>query len=67
MIDVMPLQPPFEEDVMHFHFIGQHKQLTVSMADGERIQALLSGAPEGRQIVLEAAPDNIHIRVHIGQ
>ena len=38
---VTPLQPPFRQDVMHFEFKGIRKSLTVSIADGERIKALL--------------------------
>lgn len=66
-VTVTPLQPPFTRDVMHFHFEGRRKILTVSLADGERIQALLQGRPEGRVVVLDPADNDRDIRVSVVQ
>jgi hypothetical protein len=64
---VTPLQPPFVGDVMHFHFAGKSKILSVSTTDGERILAMVQGQPAGRQVVLEAVDNDIDIRVSVVQ
>ena len=43
-----------------------NKELAVSKADGEKIQALLNHKPEGRAVVLAPADDD-KIRIHISQ
>ena len=55
---VTPLQPPFTQDVMHFEFKGVRKILTVSIADGERIKALLDHNPVNRDVILGPVEDN---------
>jgi hypothetical protein len=67
---VTPLQPPFKHhrEVMHFHFQGKRKILTVSVEDGERIKAMLGGNPDDRQVILEPVEDNdVDIRVSVVQ
>ena len=65
---VTPLQPPFTQDVMHFKFKGVHKSLTVSIADGERIKALLGHQPINRDVILGPVEDNdIDIMVSVLQ
>ena len=63
---VTPLQPPFDGEVMFFTFDELNKELAVSKADGEKIQALLNHKPEGRAVVLAPADDD-KIRIHISQ
>jgi hypothetical protein len=64
---VTPLQPPFEGDVMFFSFAeAGMKELAVSKSDGEKIRTLLGGEPEGRTIVLSAAPGE-KIRIDVMQ
>jgi len=55
---VTPLQPPFTQDVMHFEFEGVSKILTVSIADGNRIKALLGGKPVNRDVIIGPVEDN---------
>jgi hypothetical protein len=65
---VTPLQPPFTQDVMHFEFKGIRKSLTVSIADGERIKALLGNKPINRDVILGPVEDNdIDIMVSVLQ
>ncbi len=60
-VKVTPLEPPFDQDVMHFTFAGEFKELAVSLADGEAIKDLLGGAPVNRMVVLEAEGDDIRV------
>jgi hypothetical protein len=64
-VSVTPLQPPFQDDVMFFKFNEFDKQLAVSKQDGEKIKAMLSNAPVGREIVL--AKDGDMICVYVAQ
>jgi hypothetical protein len=50
---------------MFFKFNDSDKQLAVSKRDGEKIKAMLSNAPEGREIVL--VKDGDMIRVYVAQ
>jgi hypothetical protein len=43
---------------MHFEFKGIRKSLTVSIADGERIKALLGNKPINRDVILGPVEDN---------
>jgi hypothetical protein len=55
---VTPLQPPFAQSVMHFQFKGVRKYLTVSIADGERIKALLGNKPINRDVIIGPVDNN---------
>ena len=65
---VTPLQPPFTQDVMHFEFEGVRKILTVSIADGNRIKALLGGNPVNRSVIIGPVENNdTDVIVHVLQ
>jgi len=55
---VTPLQPPFDQDVMHFQFRGVRKILTVSIDDGNRIKALLGYKPINRDVIIGPVENN---------
>ncbi len=55
---VTPLQPPFDQDVMHFQFKGVRKILTVSINDGKRIKAMLGNKPINRDVIIGPVENN---------
>lgn len=64
---VTPLQPPFTQDVMKFEFKGVYKMLAVSMADGNRIKALLGGNPINRDVVIAPVEGSDDISISVLQ
>jgi hypothetical protein len=63
---VTPLQPPFRGRVMFFRFRSGEHVLALSLRDGGRVVELLGGAPEGREIAVEAVGET-KIRVSVCQ
>jgi hypothetical protein len=62
-VDVMPLEPPFEGEVVSLHFEGGHKILAITKADYLRIVEMFGTNLTDRTVTLSAAPDNKHIRI----
>jgi hypothetical protein len=60
---VTPLQPPFGEPLHIFSFDNEIKELAVSSEDAAKIEGLLGGKPERREIVMEAEGGMIKVSV----
>lgn len=68
MILVKPLQPPFNVDIMKFHFHDVETVLAVSQTDGLRIRALFDdNEVKGRSVMLVPQDDGVHIGVCVLQ
>jgi hypothetical protein len=61
---VTPLQPPLPKDAA-LYWLGSGDILAVSKDDSKLIRAILSGAPVGREIVIEAIENDERKRVRV--
>jgi hypothetical protein len=65
-VDVLPLQPPFDNDYRVLSFKGFDKPLAVSIEDWQRIADLLaSDNPIDRMIELSQTPGDERIRITV--
>lgn len=62
-IDVMPLEPPFESEIVTLRFRDNNKLLAITKHDHQRIVAMFGTDLSERVVTLSAAPDNKHIRI----
>jgi hypothetical protein len=62
-VDVIPLQPPFEGEVVTLYFHDAEKALAITKSDYLRIVAMFGTDLTERTVTLSKAPDNEHIRI----
>jgi hypothetical protein len=61
--DVMPLEPPFEGEIVTLRFIDTDKLLAITLQDHQRIVAMFGTDLTERTVTMSRAPDNKRIRI----